>query len=160
LQGLAVLAAIEAQHGYRNDVDVETLELDAGSICNAFEALAHDCGGVLGRKEQHGSRVPDGEAPQAGDACGNCHGEIEGKEGFTALGFAADDADGLSHPQFLDEPGILVSLGHGEECGANGGKPLHLHVVAQKELSLGGLPEERTGLQKCCPWISSISCML
>ena len=37
-----------------------------------------------------------------------CPYYIEGEEGFAALGFAADDADGFLRPQPLDEPALLL----------------------------------------------------
>jgi len=55
---------------------------------------------------------------QAGDGCGNGDGKVESEEGFAAFGLTADDADGLAHPQSLDEPGVPGLLGFGEERGA------------------------------------------
>ena len=131
---LAVLAAIEAQHRCRNDVDVEGREVDAGGIGDALEPLTHDRGGVLGGIEEHGPSLPGREVAQAGDACGNGDGKVESEEGFAAFGLAADDADGLAHPQSLDEPGLLGSLGFGEQRGAEGGKRLHGADLALRRL--------------------------
>ena len=47
------------------------------------------------------------EAAQAGDAGGDGDGQLEGQEGFAALGLAADDADGFFRPQPIDEPARL-----------------------------------------------------
>jgi hypothetical protein len=118
---------------------------------NALEALTYDGSSVFRGIEQHGSSLPGRELPQARDTCGDRDGAIEGEEGFAALGLAADDANGLSHPQPFDEPGLLALLGLGEERGADGGKRLH-GGGAQKELASGGLPDDGPPLSARCCW--------
>ena len=63
---------------------------------------------VFGGIEQDTAGTAHREAAQAGDAGGNGNGQIEGKEGFAALGLAADDADGFFRPQPIDEPALLL----------------------------------------------------
>jgi hypothetical protein len=129
-----VLAAIQPKRRRHYDVDVESREVDTGGIGDAFEPLTHDRGGVLGGIEEHGAALPGREVAQAGDARGNGDGKVEGEEGFAAFGLAADDADGLAHPQSLDEPGLLGSLGFGEQRGTDGGKRLHGADLALRRL--------------------------
>jgi hypothetical protein len=64
--------------------------------------------GVLGGVEQDAAGLRDGEAAQAGRTGGDGDGEIEGQEGFAALRFAADDADGFLGPQRGDQPALFV----------------------------------------------------
>jgi len=98
LQRLLVLQAIEAQRRHGDDLDIETLKVDAGGRGDAFEALAHDVGRVLGGKKEHGAGLVGREAAQARRARGDGDGEIEGEEGLAALRLATDDPDGLSAP--------------------------------------------------------------
>ena len=54
--------------------------------------------GVLGGIEQDATGARHREAAQAGSAGGDRDGEVQRQEGFAALGFAADDADGFVGP--------------------------------------------------------------
>ncbi len=72
------------------------------------EAAADDVQGVFGRIEQNAAAPRDREAAQAGRCRGDGDGQIEGEEGFAALGFAADDPDRLLGPQPLDQPPPLL----------------------------------------------------
>jgi hypothetical protein len=63
---------------------------------------------VLGGIEQDPAGPRDREAAQAGGSGGDGDGQIEGEEGFAALGLAADDADGFFRPQPVDEPASLL----------------------------------------------------
>ena len=103
-QALAVGAMIEAQCGDVDDGDVEGLEAGAGGAGDALEPGAHDVAGVLGREHQDRAGLVGGEAAQARDAGGDRHGDVEGEEGLSAFGLAADDADGLAPPEPVDEP--------------------------------------------------------
>ena len=107
-QPLAVGAMVEAQCGDVDDGDVEGLEAGAGGLCDALEPGAHDVAGVLGGEQQDGARRVGDEAAQARDAGGDRDGDVEGEEGLVAFGFAADDADGLTPPQRVDEPLVLA----------------------------------------------------
>ena len=80
----------------------------AGGGADAIEPAADDVECVLGGIEQDAAGVGHREAAQAGDAGGDGDGQIEGEEGFAALGLAADDADGLFGPQPVDEPALLL----------------------------------------------------
>src|SRR5215471_4651205 len=99
LQRLLVLGAIEPQGRDSDDVDIEALEGDSGSTGDALEALADDVPGVLGGIEQHSTRLPGREAPQARRPGSDGDGEIEREERLSALGLTADDANGLCAPQ-------------------------------------------------------------
>ena len=81
---------------------------DAGGGTDAFEAATDDVQCVFGGIEQDATGAADREAAQAGDAGGDGDGQIEGEEGFAALGLAADDADGFFRPQPVDEPALLL----------------------------------------------------
>src|SRR5262249_46758769 len=78
---LSVLAAIQPKRRRRNDVDVESREVDTGGIGDAFKALTHDRGGVLRSIEEYGAALPGREVAQAGDSCGNGDGKVESEEG-------------------------------------------------------------------------------
>ena len=103
-QALAVVAMVEAQDRDVDDGDVEGLEAGAGGTGDALEAAPHDVAGVLGGEQQDRSGLFGGEAAQAWDAGGHGDGEIERQEGLAALGFAADDTDGLLAPELVDHP--------------------------------------------------------
>ena len=107
IEARAVGLEIEAQAGRGDHLDVEFGEADAGGGTDAFEAAADDVQRVLGGIEQDAAGAADREAAQAGDAGGDGDREIEGEEGFAALGLAADDADGFLRPQPIDEPALL-----------------------------------------------------
>ena len=53
---------------------------------------------ILGGVEQDAAGARHLEAAQAGRSGGHCDGQVEGEEGFAALGLAADDADGFVGP--------------------------------------------------------------
>ena len=108
VQALAVAFEVEAQSRHVDDGDVEVTERRGGGAGDVFEPGAHDVSGVLGGEQHDGSWVCGGEVTQARDARGDGHGEVECEEGFAALGFAADDADGFAAPQRVDEP-VLVA---------------------------------------------------
>ncbi len=103
----AVGFEIEAQAGSGDYLHVECGETDAGRGADTFEAAANDVKGVFGGIEQDAAGTADREATQAGDAGGDGDGQIEGEEGFAALGLAADDTDGFFRPQPVDEPALL-----------------------------------------------------
>ena len=84
-----------------------SFESQAGGGADAVEALAHDGQGILGSEEQDATGARHREAAQTRRGGGDGDGQIEGKEGFAALGLAADDADGLGAPEALDEPALL-----------------------------------------------------
>ncbi len=112
LETRAVGLEIEAQAGRGDHLDVEFGETGAGGGADALEATADDMQRVLGGIEQDPTWVGDREAAQAGRSGGDGYGQIEGEEGFAAVGLAADDADGFLGPQLIDEPApLLGSLG-------------------------------------------------
>ena len=120
VQALAVAFEVEAQSRHVDDGDVEVTERRVGGAGDAFEPGAHDVSGILGGEQHDGSWVCGGEVTQARDARGDGHGEVEGEEGFAALGLAADDADGFAAPECVDEPvlvaGAVLELDRGA-CG-------------------------------------------
>jgi|SRR5271166_5409469 len=108
IEGSAVGLEVETQAGRGDHLDVEFGEADAGGGTNAFESAADDVECVLGGIEQDAAWSCHGEAAQAGDTGGDGNGEIEGEEGFAALGLAADDPDGFVRPQPIDQPALLL----------------------------------------------------
>jgi hypothetical protein len=95
IETCAIGLEIETQAGRGDHLDVEFGETDAGGGTDAFEAAADDVQCVFGRIEQDAAGAADREAAQARDAGSDGDGQIEGEEGFAALGFAADDPDGF-----------------------------------------------------------------
>jgi hypothetical protein len=134
LKGLLVLVAIEPECGHGDDVDVELLEVGAGGISDALEAMPDDVRGVLGGKQQHGAALTGREAAQARRA----GGDGDGEEGFAAFGFAADDADGLGASQTLDEPSLPAVLRRGELCGTRCWQHCHGRVPVRRGLRVSG----------------------
>src|SRR4051794_14659275 len=104
----AVGLEIEAQVGCGDDLDVEFGEAGAGGSADALESAADDMERVLGGIEQDPAVTRDGEAAQARGSGGDSDGQVECEEGFAALWFAADDADGLLRPESVDEPAPLL----------------------------------------------------
>ena len=100
LQSCPIGLKIEAQTRGGDHLHVEISEADASGGGGGGGGR---CAGHLLRDRATRGR----EAAQAGDAGGDGDGQIEGEEGFAAFGFAADDADGLFRPQFVDEPALL-----------------------------------------------------
>ena len=108
----AVSIEVEAQAGRGDHLDVEFGQRDAGGGTDALEAAPNDVQGVFGRIEQNATGAADREAAQAGRCRGDGDGQIEGEEGFAALGLAADDPHRLLGPQLIDQPtSLLGSLG-------------------------------------------------
>jgi hypothetical protein len=64
--------------------------------------------GILGRVEQHPTRLRYGEVAQARGTGGHRHRQLEGQEALAALGLAAEDAHGLLGPQVGHEPAALL----------------------------------------------------
>src|SRR5271169_4254260 len=107
VEARAVGVEIEAQAGGGDHLDVEFGEGGAGRGTDAFEAASDDVQSVFGGIEQDATGAGNREAAQAGDAGSDGNGQIEGEEGFAALGLAADDADGLFRPKPVDQPALL-----------------------------------------------------
>ena len=108
LEPRAVGLQIEAQAGRGDHLDVEFGETSAGGGTDALEALADDVQRVLGGIEQDPAGALDGEAAQTGSSGGDGDRQIEGEEGFAALGLATNDADGILGPQLIDQPAPLL----------------------------------------------------
>ena len=107
-QTLAILWQVEQEARGGDYVEGERIEGGVGGRADAFEALADGGQGVLGGKQEHRAAAPDGEVAQARGGGGDTDGDVEGQEAFAALGFAAEDADGLIGPKRFDEPlGLL-----------------------------------------------------
>jgi hypothetical protein len=64
--------------------------------------------GVLSGIEQDATGTRHREAAQARRAGGNRDSQIQGEEGFAALGFPTNDSNGLLGPQSGDEPALLL----------------------------------------------------
>ena len=98
LETSAVGLEIKAQAGRGDHLDVEFGESGADGSTDTLKAAADDVQSVFGGIEQDTAGTAHCEAPQTGDAGSDGNGQIEGEEGFAALGLAADDADGLFRP--------------------------------------------------------------
>ncbi len=98
LETSAVGLEIKAQAGRGDHLDVEFGESGADGGTDTLKAAADDVQSVFGGIEQDTAGTAHCEAPQTGDAGSDGNGQIEGEEGFAALGLAADDADGLFRP--------------------------------------------------------------
>ena len=96
--------AVMTSHGQR-------VKGHLGGGADALQALAHHGQGVFGGEEQHRAGAAHGELAQAGGAGGDADGQIQGQEAFAALGFAAQDADGLVGPEAFDQPLGLRAAG-------------------------------------------------
>ena len=99
-------------------------EAAAGGGADAVKAAADDVQRVLGGIEQDATGARHREAAQAGSAGGDRDGEVQRQEGFAALRFAADDADGFIGPQAGDQPMLLLGA-IGEAMGRLDGKRGH-----------------------------------
>jgi hypothetical protein len=110
LQTLAIVLEIEPQCRYGDHLHIEGRQIAAGRGADAAESLAHDRLGVLGSIQEHATGLRHCEAPQGGPARGDRDGQVQGEEGFAALGLAADDADRALAPQVRDEPALFVGL--------------------------------------------------
>src|SRR5215471_19031045 len=133
-----MLVAIKPQRRHDDQVDLEALEVDGGSGGNAFEPLAHDMRGILGREQQHAATLRSGKAAQAGGAGGDGDSEIERQERLSALGLAADDTDRLRAPEAFDQPRRLAALGLSELSGAYGWQRLHRGALERGVVGCAG----------------------
>ena len=124
IEASAVGLEIEPHGGRGDDLDVEIGEAEAGSSADAVEPPAHDVERVLGGVKQNAPGAGHGEATQARNACRDRDGEVEGKEGFAALGLAADDPDRLLGPEAGDEPALVLGA-IGEAPGGLDGQQVH-----------------------------------
>ena len=92
---------------------------------------------VLGGVKQNAPGTGHGEATQARNACRDRDGEVQGKEGFAALGLAADDPDRLLRPQPGDEPALVLGA-IGEAPGGLDGQQVHRRRAAAVLASAAG----------------------
>jgi hypothetical protein len=99
---------IKAQARRGDHLQVEFGEVETGGGADTVEAAANDVECVFGGIEQDATGADDREAAQTGSSGGDGDGQIEGQEGFAALGLAADDADRFFRPQVGDEPALLL----------------------------------------------------
>src|SRR5438045_3622727 len=81
------------------------------------------------RVEQDAAGTRHWEAAQAWSGGCDGDGQIEGKEGFAALGLTADDADGFVRPEPADQPVLLLGT-LGEAMGWLDGKLCHRRRLA------------------------------
>ena len=79
---------------------------------------------ILRRKQQHRPCAPDWVPAQTGRSRSHTDGSIESQEALAALGFSAQDADGLFGPEPFNEPfGPIVFVR--QLTGALHRKPTH-----------------------------------
>jgi len=71
-----------------------------------------------------GPAVAHGELPQTGGAGSDADRHVQRQEAFTALGFPAQNADGLLGPKFFDQP-LSLRTAAGELAGALDGQWVH-----------------------------------
>ena len=133
----AVGLEIEPHSGCGDDLDVEIGEAEAGGGADAVEPPAHDVERVLGGVKQNAPGAWHGEATQARNACRDRDGEVEGEEGFAALGLAADDPDRLLGPQPGDEPALVLGA-IGKAPGGLDGQQVHRRRPAAALASAAG----------------------
>ena len=100
----AVGGGIQPERGRGDDFDRQRGKGHLRGGGDAFQALAHDRQRVFGREEEHGAAAAHRELPQASGARSDAHGDIQSQEALAALGFAAQDADGLFGPETFDQP--------------------------------------------------------
>src|SRR5271166_6949182 len=110
---------------------------EAGGGADAVEPPAHDVERVLGGIEQNAAGAWHAEATQARNAGRDRDGEVQGEEGFAALGLAADDADRLLGPQPGDEPALFGGA-IGEAVGGLDGQQVHRRRPAAALASAAG----------------------
>jgi hypothetical protein len=132
LEALTVLGAIEADRGGSERPEVEVLELEAEVSAGLLEAASQDHGSILGGEDEDAAGGVDREAAETGSARSDRDGETEGEEGLSALGLAAEDADGFFAPEALDEPARRCRVA-GDLVGGHDGEG------AAHELTFGGL---------------------
>jgi hypothetical protein len=106
---------IKPQGRFGDDLDVEFGKLEAAGGADSLEPPPHHVEGILGgiKKDASGGR----KAAQARRASGDRDGEIQGEEGFAALGLGADNPDSLLGPQILDQPVLLLGAGRSASHG-------------------------------------------
>ena len=137
IEASAVGLEIEPHGGCGDDLDVEIGEAEAGGGADAVEPPAHDVERVLGGVEQNAPGAWHGEAAQARNAGRDRDGEVQGEEGFAALGLAADDPDRLLGPQPGDEPALVLGA-IGEAPGGLDGQQAHRRRPAAALASAAG----------------------
>jgi hypothetical protein len=128
---------IEPHGGCGDDLDVEIGEDEAGGGADAVEPPAHDVERVLGGVKQNAPGAWHSEATQARNAGRDRDGEVQGEEGFAALGLAADDPDRLLGPQPSDEPALFLGA-IGEAPGGFDGQQAHRRRPAAALASAAG----------------------
>ena len=131
---LAMPLLIEAERGGRDHVDLDLLQLQAAMPGHALDALPHDRQGVLGQVDQDRPRLRDAVAAQAGRAGGDTQGQVQAQPRFGALGRSADQADGGSPPQRLNQPALRAVLAgdlrHADDGQRGFGWLRHLQTLA------------------------------
>jgi len=93
-----VVVEVEAERRRGDDEEVEVVEVDFALTTDGCDAGAHVGEGVLGEIDEGGSGACDVEASEAGGCGRDGDGHVESEPARTALGWAADEADGLVAP--------------------------------------------------------------
>jgi hypothetical protein len=102
---------IESEARGRDDMDRNALEIDPAVPTESLEALAHECGMILGEIDEHIAGVGDFEPIEAGCGGGDGEREIEPEPGLPELGAPTYETDSRPAPELLDEPeGFFLRL--------------------------------------------------
>ena len=99
-----IAPAIEAEAWCRNDVERQGRELDSARAADAGDTRLHDGSGVLGHVDEYWPWIVDGERAKTGRSARDRDSKVEREPGFAALGRSAENADGGSCPERIDEP--------------------------------------------------------
>jgi hypothetical protein len=130
IEALLVALQIEPHGRRRDDVKVESCEIEAAMGTEGAEALADTREGVLGEVDEGRASVVDGEAIETRGTRRDAEGDVEPEETLRALRLSAAEANGLLSPHIADEP-VSAGLEGGQiACTHDGKLAVIVRVIA------------------------------
>ncbi len=99
-----IVLEIESQTGGGDDVDGDVVDLEAAVLAEPGETLTHQRGVIFGKVHQGVAGLVRLESVETRSGGGDREGEIEPEPGLAELRRAADEADGRTAPELVNEP--------------------------------------------------------
>jgi hypothetical protein len=103
----AIALEIESESRGGDDVDGKRGEIEVALTAESSETLPDEGGMILGEIDEHGARIMDLEATEAGCSRSDREREIEAEPSLPQFGVSGQEPDGGTSPERLDEPSFV-----------------------------------------------------
>jgi hypothetical protein len=107
IEAHAIALEIESESRGGDDVDGKLGEVEATVAAESIETLSDEGGMIFGEIDEHGARIMDLEASEAGGTRGDGEREIEAEPGLSELRMSGQEPDGGPSPERLNEPSFV-----------------------------------------------------